>query len=175
MQEEIWKDIKDLQGLYQISNKGKIRSYFNDFRILTPQVSKNGYLRIIVKNKHYSIHRLVAETFIPNPQNKPEVNHKDGNKENNCVNNLEWVTRSENQIHSYRILKNIPSMKNHFKNNHVASKTIYQFDKHNNLIKKWDSIIEATNTLNICACNITDCAKGNRKTAGGYIWRYANL
>lgn len=56
--------------------------------------------------------------------------------------------------------------------NHVASKNIYQFDKNNNFIKKWSSIIEASKTLNICACNITECAKGNRKTAGGYIWKY---
>lgn len=139
------------------------------------QVSK-GYLKVKLnknsKSKWFLVHRLVAQAFIPNPENKPQVNHKDGNKFNNCVENLEWNTNSENQLHSYRILKNIPSMQKHFGSNHVASKHIFQFEKNGNFIKEWDSIIEATNSLNICACNITDCAKGNRKTAGGFIWKY---
>ena len=167
--QEIWKDIKDYEGIYQVSNFGRIK---NKTKILSPQISNCGYLRIILKNKHYSVHRLVAETFIPNFKNKPQVNHIDGNKTNNSVTNLEWVTDSENQIHNYKNLQFKPSMLNKKGKNHVASKNIYQFDKNNNFIKEWTSIVEASKTLNICACNITQCAKGDRKTAGGFIWKY---
>lgn len=179
---EIWKDIKGYKGIYQVSNLGNVKSlprktnnqYYKGSYL--KQYIYKGYLKLQLtkhsKSKWFLVHRLVAQAFIPNPENKPQVNHIDGNKLNNSINNLEWVTNSENQIHSYRILKNIPSMKNHFGSNHVAAKAIYQFDKNNIFIKKWSSIIEATKTLNICACNITDCAKGNRKTAGGFIWKY---
>lgn len=130
------------------------------------QLNKQGQVKV------FKIHRLVAQMFIPNPDGKPQVNHIDGNKQNNNVKNLEWVTPSENQIHSYNVLKTIPPMKNHFGKSHVASKHIFQFNKNNVFIKEWQSIIEASKTLKICACNITDCAKGNRKSAGGYVWKY---
>ena len=180
--QEIWKDIKGYKGIYQVSNLGNVKSlprktnnqYYKGLYL--KQYIYKGYLRLQLtkhsKSKWFLVHRLVAEAFIPNPKNKPQVNHIDGNKLNNKVDNLEWVTPSENQIHSYQVLKNIPSMKNHFGSNHVAAKSIYQFDTNNKFIKKWNSIIEVTKTLNICACNITDCAKGNRKTAGGFIWKY---
>lgn len=166
---EIWKGIEGYESIYQISNLGRIKS---KIKILSPHISNCGYLRIILKNKHYSIHRLVAKAFIPNPNNKPQVNHIDGNKTNNCVNNLEWVTASENQIHNYKNLHLKPSMLGKKGKNHVASKKIYQFDIYNNFIKKWDSIIEASNSLKINSCNIVDCAKGNRKSAGKFIWKY---
>ena len=180
--QEIWKDIEGYEGTYQISSLGNIKSLprktNNQFYkgIYLKQTLYKGYLKVQLSNhsksKWFLVHRLVAMAFIPNPQNKPQVNHIDGNKSNNKVSNLEWVTGSENQIHSYHVLKTIPSMKNHFGSSHVASKAIYQFSKKKEFIKKWESIIEATNSLNICACNITDCAKGNRKTAGGFIWKY---
>ena len=167
--QEIWKDIEGYEGAYQISNFGRIK---NKIKILSPQINNCGYLRIILKNKHYSIHRLVALAFLPNPENKPQVNHIDGNKTNNYVTNLEWVTASENQKHNYKNLHFKPPMLGKKGKNHVASKNIYQFDIYNNFIKKWDSIIEASNSLNINSCNIVNCAKGNRKTAGKFIWKY---
>ena len=171
---EIWKDIKELSNKYQISNTGKIRSCFDNPKILSTFVDKYGYERIVINKKHFSVHRLVAKAFIPNPKNKPQVNHIDGNKTNNNVNNLEWSTNSENQKHSFRVLKTVPPMKNHFGSNHVASKHIFQFDKSNIFIKEWNSIIEASVDLSIPASCITNCAKGRRKTAKGFIWRYAN-
>ena len=118
MIKEIWKDIKDYEGLYQVSNLGNVRSvekYIgvnNKFKrkikqkILKPSVVYNGYLRICLakngKHKMFRIHRLVAQTFLSNKNNYEDVNHKDGNKQNNCVNNLEWCSRKQNIIHSWK-------------------------------------------------------------------------
>lgn len=100
--DEVWVDLKGYEDYYQISNYGKIKSKYYD-RLRGYILNQAGYcvLQICVKGKRrgLSLHRLVAEHFIPNPDNKPEVNHKDFNKENNHVNNLEWVTAQENTNH----------------------------------------------------------------------------
>lgn len=99
-----WKDIKNYEGLYQISKEGEVKSLITN-KILKPKIHHSGYYHLtLVKNKSNKnklVHRLVAETFIPNPNNKPNVNHKDGDKTNYNIDNLEWVTRSENLLHSF--------------------------------------------------------------------------
>ena len=84
---EIWKDVKDYEGRYKISNLGKIKSFYGKEKLLKPKKNHGGYLEVLLyknnKNRLHRVHRLVAEAFIPNPENKPEVNHKDGNKLNN--------------------------------------------------------------------------------------------
>lgn len=106
---EKWKDVKGFEGKYQVSNLGRVRSFQrckpNENKILKHEIMWNGYSRVGLcvkeKKKRCKIHRLVAEAFIPNPDNLPEVNHKDGNKLNNHADNLEWVSRADNMKHAY--------------------------------------------------------------------------
>jgi hypothetical protein len=113
--QEIWKDIKDYEGLYQISNLGKIKSlarktnnqFCKEDIILKLWLSPTGYLVINLhkngKMKYFTVHRLVLKNFVSNPLNKLEINHKDGNKQNNNLNNLEWATSSENHKHAFKL------------------------------------------------------------------------
>jgi hypothetical protein len=101
---ENWKDIEGFEGIYQVSSLGNIRNYKK--QILTPVKTDDGYLRVHLRktgvSKNLRVHRIVANHFIENPENKPEVNHINGNKTDNRVENLEWVTKSENAIHAYK-------------------------------------------------------------------------
>ena len=113
--EEIWKDIKGYEGLYQVSNYGRVKSlekidlkgYHRREKILITSCGSDGYCQVGLTKKNirkmYKAHRLVAEAFIPNPENKPQINHIDGDKTNNVMKNLEWVTREENMQHAYKI------------------------------------------------------------------------
>lgn len=181
---EIWKDIKDYEGLYQVSNLGRVKSLRKEVnfycglymeikkrvyreRIISLKKSNKGYLNItLYKNgieKHFNVHRLVAETFLTNINNLPAVNHIDGNKENNKVDNLEWCTYSENMKHAVRTGLFKPK-----------KKAVKQYDKDGNFIKKWDTIKDflVENNMDLRSSGITSCCRGKRKTAYGYIWKY---
>ena len=177
---EIWKDVKDYEDKYQVSNLGKVRSkerYFNNNGGLQKVYEKilkqhrqyrkndNEYLFVNFSIKHKTInklvHRLVAQAFLENYNEYLEVNHKDGNKTNNNINNLEMMTRNENVLHSYNILKR-----------KTNGKIICQYDINNNFIKEYNSACEAYRETQICRSCINDCCNGRIKTAGGYIWRF---
>lgn len=192
---EIWKPIEGYEGLYEISNFGNVKSLarswnFRDYgngkvqvvkskeKILKNTISKCGYTqaRLSKNNKHglKAVHRLVAKAFIPNPENKPQVNHIDGNKQNNRVDNLEWCNNSENQLHAWKLGLQTPYWKGKFGKDHIQSKKVMQYDKNKNLIKIWDSVNEASRTLNIDDASISRCCLHYkyRHTAGGFIWKY---
>lgn len=181
---EEWEDIKfrkngieyDCIGIYQVSNYGRVKSLGN---INNKSRRKKPFIRKInLSKKGYSIltiykdgiqntlkvHRLVAEAFITNTENKPQINHKDGNKTNNKVSNLEWCTNSENQKHAYKNNLEKPRFQ----------KNVYQYDLEGNFIKKWDYIVDAAKTLKIDSSSISAVCRGRRKTAGGYIWKYVD-
>lgn len=163
---EIWKDIPDYDG-YQISNLGRLKSLK---RNIIMKCNKRGdYNSIGLYNKdgykRFNIHRLVAQVFIPNPDNLPCVNHIDGNKLNNCVDNLEWCTHSENSKHAYN--NNLLKYETLFK-----SKKLNQYDLNGNFIKTWNSQKEARKVYG--KIHASECHNGTLKSSKGYIWRYVD-
>lgn len=173
-QEEIWKPIEGYEGLYDVSSLGNIKNIIT-YRILKPVRNGYGYLRVFLRknNKTFTlkVHRLVALAFIPNPKNKPQINHKNGIKSDNKVSNLEWSTAKENSKHSFKILKNNYILNK--VNGRLPSKSIIQYDLNNNFIKKWPSLKNASEFLNINIGSLHGILNGIGKTCGGFIWKYA--
>ena len=179
--EEIWKDIKNFEGLYQVSNLGRVKSldrkikckhnyYLKKGKILKGIKKRHNYLWVSLNKKSYSIHRLVANAFIPNLENKPLINHKDGNQQNNNVNNLEWCTQSENMKHAYLC----GLQKRRLGKENKCSKKVIQYDFNGNKIKNWDCINDVEREIGIKDICISRCCRGLQKTAGGYIWKYGD-
>lgn len=139
--------------------------------------NNKGYIKVNLyslnyhKYKYFLLHRLVAQTFIPNPENKPEVNHKDGNKLNNCVDNLEWVTRKENVNHSIKTGLAPQCIVGYEKRGYKVS----QYDMNDNFIKTWRSLREIESVLGYGHGNIAKCCEGAYKHAYGYHWKYEGV
>ena len=170
--EEVWKDIKNYEGLYQVSNLGRIRN--SNHIILKQYKNHKGYLitQLSKKGKHCTIivHRIVAKAFIPNLDNKPQINHINCNKVDNRVENLEWVTNDENKLHAkqHNLCKSLKGGEN------PRAKKVNQYDLNGNLIKQWDCINDITRNFKIkTGSNISLCCKYKNLTAYGYIWRYS--
>ena len=168
---EEWKDIKGYEGLYQISNLGRVKSLprngtIKEEKILKYSLDKYGYPQIVLNNKKHKcfrVHRLVAEAFLLNPKNKSTVNHKDGNKTNNNVKNLEWNTIKENNDHALRTGLQ-----------RYTGKKINQYTINGEFIRQWNSQREVERQLKINHSNLKLACKGIYKQCNGFIWRYAN-
>ena len=181
---ETWKDIKGFEGIYQISNMGRVKSFKADpnGRILSIKNSKGDYLNIVLchgnKRRSVKVHRLVAEAFVPNPHNKPEVNHIDGNKQNNRADNLEWVTRAENHRHALAL--NPDMTKGMIKyNRFIRAKIVQQFTLDGRYVAEYRNSAEAARATGVCQRNILQVANRDeyrpgktRRQAGGFIWRF---
>lgn len=181
---EEWRPVKGYEGLYFVSNTGRIRSNYKGGRTLKIQTQHTGYKTVELFNnrigKTLCVHRIVAEAFIPNPDNKPQVNHKDETRFNNHVSNLEWVTAKENQ--NYGTCKKRRAAKINYatqmrkdiarKNSQKSRKPVVQYDKDGNVVRSFVSGSEASRATNVQPTKISACALGKRKSAGGYIWKF---
>lgn len=160
---EVWKDIKGYEGLYQVSNWGRVKRVG---KYILAQGYVHGYLKVVLskdnKCKNFRVHRLVADAFIPNPDNLPYINHINEFKDDNRVCNLEWCDAMYNS--------NYGSSKNKIADK--LSKKVSQFTIDGDFIKEWSSAAECGRN-GYCKQSVNDCCQGKRKTHKGYIWRYA--
>ena len=174
---EIWKPVRNYEGLYEglyeVSNTGKVKSLnyrkTGKERILKTYDNGHGYLFVVLSKdgnrEQPLVHVLVATAFIENPDNLPEVNHKDENKYNNCMDNLEWCSHSYNNTYNDKAKKVGKKL----------SKSVIGINKISGLILEFPSTCEASRQTGIDQGNITKCCKGKRyKSAGGYYWHYAS-
>ena len=178
MKNEEWRDVVGYEGRYQVSSMGRVKSLERTFIdkigreryvkecILKPGMDKGGYLRVDLcasgKRKMFSVHRLVCQAFHDNPENKLDVNHINENKTDNRACNLEWSTRIENCNHGTRNVRMAIA----------KSRPIAQYTLNGKLLKVWPSTTEAQRQTGFSRGNICKAAKGNYKTAYGFIWKY---
>ena len=183
---EIWKEIKGFEGLYEVSNLGKVRS-LDRLICMNNGVKRNFYGKVLKQGRLYtgyktvwlynnsigiktkaSVHRLVAEAFIPNPENKPQVNHIDENKTNNRVDNLEWCTAKENINYGTRN-ERATSKSNKKKRKQIIATNITTSESN-----IYQSLSECAKTLNLDIGNISKVASGKYNRCGGYTFEYVS-
>lgn len=193
MEQEVWKDVVGYEGLYKISNNGRLlrcerlasNNHLLPYKIKVLKRKKNGYFGATIVNlkgecKNVLIHRLVAEAFIPNPENKPCVDHIDGVKWNNNVENLRWCTHKENinfplsikkRCASEKIAQNKPQViMKKIQSSH--KKMVLQYNLSGELIREFNSLHEIKRILGFDIYNISACCNNRRKNAFGFIWKF---
>lgn len=200
--EEIWKDIEGYEGFYQVSNLGRIKSLEKNIKRISPKGNEytvkypekmlkqygnhRGYLITQLsksgKSESCLVHRIVAQAFIPNYEDKAQINHKNCNKQDNRIENLEWVTNNENRLHAMKngLCKGLKGKEN------PNSKKVNQYDLNGKLLKQWECMSDIARYYKVKnVSNISECCKRRKrkdkngkeyysKTAYGYIWRYVD-
>lgn len=186
MENEIWEDVPEYEGFYQVSNLGRVKSLerkrkqsFGKIaivreRFLKSKMDKDGYLIYVLSKfggtKSYRLHKIVAKAFLtnPNPLIFNQINHIDGNKLNNCPENLEWCDCTHNNREAVRIgLKGGKPYKPR-----IDSTPIRQYDKEGNIIKIYENLAQATRENSITKTAICNCLNGRSKSSGGFVWEY---
>lgn len=181
---EEWRPVAEYEGLYEVSNTGKVRSLFRYKKVLKPVITRSGYCAVeLFKDKMGKmklVHRIVAAAFIPNPNGFPQVNHIDENKHNNCAENLEWCTAKYNMNFGTSKIRRTNSTdytrpfyaENARKNGKKVCRPVSQFSKSGDFLHSFESGKEAHRKTGINHSHIMECCAGRVKTAGGYIWKY---
>lgn len=182
--DEIWKDVKGYEGMYQVSNLGRVKSlerqivgikskYIRE-RILKQSPDGKGYMMawLYFKNKRVSakVHRLVAEAFIPNTENKPQIDHINAIKTDNRVDNLRWCTEKENSCNPITAKRNCEA---HYRDKGKCNSKVLQMSMDGVPIKEWICMSDVERELGIQHSHIVGCCKGRRKSAGGFKWQYS--
>lgn len=174
---EVWKPIEKTKGLIEVSNEGRVRSLLRGYpRVLKTQTDKKGYHRVRVSVERekvtYKIHREVAKAFLPNPDGLPQVNHKDGNKENNSASNLEWVTNTENARHAINmglwnnVFESVQKENERRKRPVIGTRLL----ESGITVKRFESVSEAERYLD--SRHVSDVLKGKRSHVKGWTFRY---
>lgn len=172
--EEIWKDIKGYEGLYQVSNLGRIKSFRRGKRaycpteyILKNSITDKGYCMVTLynntKREKFLVHRLVAEAFIPNPNSMPHINHIDENKTNNCVNNLEWCTPQYNNCYGTA----------RFRAMMTKGHPVHQCLINGEWLATYATNSVASEITGVSVKEISACLRGSLHSAGGFVWKRA--
>lgn len=188
--EEIWKPIKGYEGLYEVSSLARVRSLDRNVkskaslsgyskvkgRILSQGVASNGYCMVALyrdkEQKCRTVHSLIADAFIPNPSNFPCINHINGIRTDNRIENLEWVTYSENNYHAVRELGRAAPWKGKFGKDNPHSKAVQQFTMDGELIAEYVSAKDAARKLKTSQGRISDCCRGEKAHHLGFKWKY---
>ena len=182
MKNEVWKDVPNYEGIYKASNFGRIKMVKRTLidslgkkinkkeHILKPRTGNRYYMIALYKNgkrEDLLLHRVIAQTFIPNPENKPFVNHKDENCFNNCSDNLMWCTQKENM--------NWGTINERMSKNSKSKRKVNQYDMNGNFIKQWDCMTDFYKSKGLkLKTGIIECCKGRRQSHMGYKWKYAD-
>ena len=176
---EVWKDLKGFEGKFKISSTGIILNKNNNAKVKT-RISKDGYVYVSLyyNKKSYikTLHGLVAKTFInKDDNNNLEVNHIDGNKLNNNIDNLEWITHKDNIKHAWnnKLFEPVREASRRYGKDNPFAKSVIQYDLNMNKIKEYSCIAEAVRKTKINKTSIGKCCNNRQKTAGGYVWRFA--
>lgn len=186
---EEWKPIKDFEGVYDVSSYGRIRSFLNNrhgvcdnSKIIKGSLGKNGYYTVSLynpttqKRKKLLVHRIVAQSFIPNPENKGHVDHINTNRTDNRVENLRWVTQRENNQNSITVSKitkaSMAYGATHRGSKSASAKPVGQYSLDGTLIRSFGSVVEASEKTGISWRKITHNIHGEQSNADGFLFRF---